>query len=100
VPTATRARPNLQNKGGDGPLSPNSPSLSVYGLQAELLKFTLSAGAYVFEVWRDTKFDWHQRLRNEIAEATTGFRACRFALPAVVYLVENHVRFLVLKMGL
>ena len=52
---------------------------------------------YVFEVWRDTKFDWHQRLRNEIAEATVGWRAFRFALPAVVYLVENHIRFLVLK---
>ena len=46
---------------------------------------------------RDDPVFRHQRLRNEIAEATSGLRAFRFALPAVVYLVENHIRFLVLK---
>lgn len=58
---------------------------------------TLSAVAYVFETWRDTKCDWRQRLRVEIAEANAGLRAFRFAIPAVVYLVDNHIRFLVLK---
>lgn len=61
------------------------------------MKAVVSAGMYVVEVWRDGTFDWHVRLKSEVSDALSGWRAFRFAIPAIVYLVENHLRFLVLK---
>ena len=67
--------------------------------QAELFKLIFSVATFARVVERRHEGDpaWTSHLLAEVREAFADHRHLRFAIPALIYLVENHVRFVVLK---
>ena len=72
-----------------------SPAVVV--LLAEMIKWCFSAFMFARECRANAGDFWLTRVKDEVVEATRDYRALRFAVPAAVYLAENHIRFLVLK---
>lgn len=72
-----------------------SPAMVVF--LAELLKLLFSVGAYVYTHIRDGASDWHHQMKRELHEAMSERRYLRFSIPAFIYLIENHLRFIVLS---
>lgn len=75
-----------------------SPAMVVF--LAELMKLVFSTSAFVYTHVRDGTHggdDWRLAIKRELSEAITGHRSLRFAFPALVYLIDNHLRFVVLS---
>jgi len=72
-----------------------SPAMVVF--LAELIKLAFSVSAYVHTHARDSPGNVWGVIRAELEAATAGRRYLRFAVPALIYLIENHLRFVVLS---
>ena len=72
-----------------------SPAVVV--LLAETMKWCFSAFMFARECRANAGDFWVTRVKDDVVEATRDYRALRFAVPAAVYLAENHIRFVVLK---
>ena len=72
-----------------------SPAVVV--LLAETIKWCFSAFMFTRECHANAGDFWVTRVKDEVVEATRDYRALRFAVPAGVYLAENHIRFMVMK---
>jgi hypothetical protein len=64
-------------------------------LLAELLKFTVSLGCFLFPATKSREA-WDGALAAVRTVVASG-SCLRFGIPAVVYMLENHIRFAVLK---
>ena len=72
-----------------------SPAMVVF--LAELIKLAFSVSAYVHTHARDSPGNVWGVIRAELEDATAERRYLRFAVPALIYLIENHLRFVVLS---
>ena len=73
-----------------------NPAMVVF--LAELIKLVFSVSAYVHTHARDSpQGNVWSVIRNELEDAAAERRYLRFAVPALIYLVENHLRFVVLS---
>ena len=72
-----------------------SPAMVVF--LAELIKLAFSVSAYVHTHARDSPGNVWGVIRAELEDATAERRYLRFAVPALIYLIENHLRFIVLS---
>ena len=72
-----------------------SPAMVVF--LAEFIKLAFSVSAYVHTHARDTPGNVWGVIRAELEDAAAERRYLRFAVPALSYLIENHLRFVVLS---
>ena len=72
-----------------------SPAMVVF--LAEFIKLAFSVSAYVHTHARDTPGNVWGVIRAELEDAAAERRYLRFAVPALIYLIENHLRFVVLS---
>jgi hypothetical protein len=73
-----------------------NPAMVVF--LAELIKLVFSVSAYVHMHLKDSpQGNVWVIIRNELEDAFAERRYARFAVPALIYLIENHLRFIVLS---
>jgi len=72
-----------------------SPATVVF--LAEIIKLGFSMCAYVHTHARDSPGNVWGVVRAELEDAAAERRYLRFAVPALIYLIENHLRFVVLS---
>jgi len=70
-------------------------SAALVVLLAELLKLTISLGCFLFPATRSREA-WDGAVAA-VNDVVTSGSCLRFGIPAVVYMLENHIRFAVLK---
>jgi drug/metabolite transporter (DMT)-like permease len=73
-----------------------NPAMVVF--LAEFIKLVFSVSAYVHMHLKDSpQGNVWVIIRNELEDAFAERRYARFAVPALIYLIENHLRFIVLS---
>mmetsp|Transcript_22557 Transcript_22557/g.49416 ORF Transcript_22557/g.49416 Transcript_22557/m.49416 type:complete len:408 (-) Transcript_22557:318-1541(-) len=97
---SSSARPTEDNQSGDEATNDNTNRQYKYSavlviLLAEILKLVLSILGFAWVGTRTTES--LQTAKNQLHAALTPKRFLRFGLPALVYTIENHIRFAVLK---
>ena len=100
-PSISRKDRSLTSLSNPAPrLSLSSPARRPSSSQAEVLKLLFSASVFAHAARAKAERShrsWRDAILDDLREAFREHRYARFAIPALIYLVENHLRFVVLR---